>query len=343
MKNKLVITLLTVCLGSLPICAGSNPAAYLKAGVGARALGMGGAFTSIADDPSAAYWNPAGLGTINRLAVSTMVQNLGSVDYPSLEDVAPDYQYAAVVMPLHKAGLLNLGTVGVSWISNSLDNIPWTTVDGSGQIQQSSFNDSENAYIISYGQSFIDRDFYAGVNLKYLNQTFSNINDASAAGYGLEGGVLYRLDSRLSIGLVIDSGIKMKWSNGHQDQGSIRNKCGASCKIVNQNRLSVLVAADLIQTRNRPLDAHLGSEFTYKLALGNEAVMFKKLSLRLGVDGLALENKYNNQGIMNEDIKWTMGTGFTFAIMNQDLGIDYSFGSYRTGALHRLSFAFMFL
>ena len=30
-------------------------------GVGARAIGMGGAFVAIADDPSATFWNPAGL------------------------------------------------------------------------------------------------------------------------------------------------------------------------------------------------------------------------------------------------------------------------------------------
>jgi hypothetical protein len=40
---------------------GSTTAGFLKVGVGARALGMGGAFTSIADNPSAVYWNPAGL------------------------------------------------------------------------------------------------------------------------------------------------------------------------------------------------------------------------------------------------------------------------------------------
>lgn len=40
---------------------GSNTANFLKIGVGARALGMGCAFTSIADNPSAVYWNAAGL------------------------------------------------------------------------------------------------------------------------------------------------------------------------------------------------------------------------------------------------------------------------------------------
>ena len=35
-------------------------------GVGARAMGMGGAFIAVSDDYSATYWNPAGLGQIKR-------------------------------------------------------------------------------------------------------------------------------------------------------------------------------------------------------------------------------------------------------------------------------------
>ncbi|HBR29889.1 MAG TPA: hypothetical protein DD789_10700, partial [Firmicutes bacterium] len=33
--------------------------------LGARALGMGGAYTAIADDGTAAYWNPAGITQVN--------------------------------------------------------------------------------------------------------------------------------------------------------------------------------------------------------------------------------------------------------------------------------------
>ncbi|GBD94548.1 outer membrane protein transport protein [bacterium BMS3Abin05] len=36
-------------------------------GVGARALGMGGAFVGVADDYSATHWNPAGLGLIRKM------------------------------------------------------------------------------------------------------------------------------------------------------------------------------------------------------------------------------------------------------------------------------------
>jgi hypothetical protein len=45
--------------------------------VGTRALGMGGAFVAVADDPSAVYWNPAGLPRMG-------VINLG-VDWQSFE------------------------------------------------------------------------------------------------------------------------------------------------------------------------------------------------------------------------------------------------------------------
>ncbi|MCK9997375.1 MAG: UPF0164 family protein, partial [Candidatus Krumholzibacteria bacterium] len=37
---------------------------FMENGGGARALGMGGAFTAVADDPSTTFWNPAGLATL---------------------------------------------------------------------------------------------------------------------------------------------------------------------------------------------------------------------------------------------------------------------------------------
>lgn len=37
----------------------------LGMGIGARAIAMGGAFVSVANDPSAVFWNPAGLTNLN--------------------------------------------------------------------------------------------------------------------------------------------------------------------------------------------------------------------------------------------------------------------------------------
>jgi long-subunit fatty acid transport protein len=51
-------------------------------GVGARAVGMGGAYTGIADDYSAMYYNPAGLGQLENLEV------FGSFSHFSVKDRA---------------------------------------------------------------------------------------------------------------------------------------------------------------------------------------------------------------------------------------------------------------
>lgn len=49
---------------------------YLGLGFGARSLGMGTAYTAIANDFSAVYWNPAGLGQIKRNEISIGLSHL---------------------------------------------------------------------------------------------------------------------------------------------------------------------------------------------------------------------------------------------------------------------------
>ena len=44
---------------------GTTAGQFLKIEVGARATGMGGSFVALADDPSALYWNPAGISLLD--------------------------------------------------------------------------------------------------------------------------------------------------------------------------------------------------------------------------------------------------------------------------------------
>ena len=64
-------------LGSVWLVCGDAKAtkyagAFMENGGGARALALGGAFTAVADDPSASFWNPAGLATFEDQEILVM-------------------------------------------------------------------------------------------------------------------------------------------------------------------------------------------------------------------------------------------------------------------------------
>lgn len=71
--------------------AGETGFASLKLGVGARAMGMASAYVALADDPTATYWNPAGLASMKGAEVTAM-HNEWIQDFRQ--------EYAAVGVPL---------------------------------------------------------------------------------------------------------------------------------------------------------------------------------------------------------------------------------------------------
>jgi hypothetical protein len=75
--------------------AGTSSGSFLKISVGARASGLGEAFVAVANDPSAIYWNPAGVASIQRNEVL-----LSHVEWPG--DIR--YDYAAWVLPSQRFG-----------------------------------------------------------------------------------------------------------------------------------------------------------------------------------------------------------------------------------------------
>lgn len=90
--------------------AGKTAAAFLKIPVGARATGMAGAFTALADDPTAPYWNPAGLAwlTDKRFA---LVHNSWLMDF--------NHEYVSYAQPLGSWGGLSISALGL--LSGSID------------------------------------------------------------------------------------------------------------------------------------------------------------------------------------------------------------------------------
>src|SRR5271157_5990169 len=80
----------------------------LAIGVGARALGMGGAFVAVADDASTSYWNPAGLVNVKGVEVSDvkLTQSFNN-------QIDTKYTYVNLVYNVSN----DVGAFGVAWLN----------------------------------------------------------------------------------------------------------------------------------------------------------------------------------------------------------------------------------
>jgi hypothetical protein len=89
---------------------GSTAADFLKIGIGPKARGMGGAFVGLADDPSAIYWNPAGLSQLDcpqvMFAHDRWAQDIRYEYIGCAMPVDPRNTVAVAVMFLHMGEIL---------------------------------------------------------------------------------------------------------------------------------------------------------------------------------------------------------------------------------------------
>ncbi len=89
--------------------------AFLEIGVGARALGMAGAFSAVADDGHAFYWNPAGMSFVTRPRISAMYgPQFGSITRP-----LANFHFIGYAQPLRGDVVL-----AFNWIRLAVDDIP---------------------------------------------------------------------------------------------------------------------------------------------------------------------------------------------------------------------------
>lgn len=92
---------LLVVMLLLPLSAGAQdlsgiPAAWVDIGLGVRPLGMGGAYTALAEDENATRWNPAALGVQKRFSTG--------FTYARQLNIVP-YNYLAGSLPMRRMGL----------------------------------------------------------------------------------------------------------------------------------------------------------------------------------------------------------------------------------------------
>ena len=326
-----------------PAVAGTDAAAFLNTGVGAKALAMGSAFVSVCDDPSAMYWNPAGLAKINRVSITGMSQSLGSTQWDTLQDITPKYQFMGLTLPVSLIGS-NSNTFAVGMINSGLDNVTYSYLDSSGRIVRDTFQDTENAYLFSFAIPMLlsGDSIYAGATVKYITQNFSKIEDASATGYDADFGLLY-CSGNTSAGLLIERGATMQWANGSTDSAGLMTKLGISNKFDFSRYLSLLGSLDVVQRKDEPMCANAGGELGFEKKIGSESsILFEGIYLRFGLAGYAVEDRYSSASSINSTLNYNMGLGLDVSFWGYYLQLDYAMGTYALGDKDRVSVSIYF-
>lgn len=147
---------------------GTTTAQFLKIGVGARAQGMGGSFTALANDGSATFWNPAGLVQQRKIGV-------GLYHNPWVLDISHDYLSFSI--PIR-----DRATCAFFFSALTMDDQEITTVnepDGTGLY----YSTMDLAAGFSYSRLFSDRLAY-GFTFKYIRLSAYN-EKASAVAFDM--------------------------------------------------------------------------------------------------------------------------------------------------------------
>jgi len=161
-------------------------APYLRMGTGARALGMGGAFVGVADDATAAYWNPAGLAWTSGYEVTGM--------YTAGMNVDRTFNYVGF------SGNSSTCAYALQWMNAGMSDIP-----GRRSLADpiTVYDYGDNAFSLSLAKGF---DMAAvGITGKFLRQSVGAdwvANDA-VNGFGLDLGFGLVLTDYARFGLSV--------------------------------------------------------------------------------------------------------------------------------------------
>jgi hypothetical protein len=312
---------------------GTSAATFLSIGQSARAIGMGSAFVGMSGDPSAIYWNPAGIADIDGIGLVFDHTNW-------IADVGYNYFAGAY-------GIGGLGTIGLSVIVSDIGDMDVTTInqpEGTGQ----TFTATDFAVTLSYAVKLTE-NFAIGISPKFIYQSIWNMNASSVA---VDLGVQYRtpFDDMILAMSISNFGTKMRLDGNTTLVlfDSDPNSSGNNDKIpayleTNDWALPLIfrvgVAYDPIKSENHKLtlalDALHPSDNYESVNVGGEYTFMDLLSIRGGYQSLFLDEAEQT---------FALGFGIKKQIIgNVTLYFDYAYQDFgRLSDIQKFSFGMSF-
>lgn len=255
-------------------------------GIGARALGMGGAFTGLANDVSAVFWNPAGLRQLGSTQIEFMNVNL---------PFDRTQNFLGVGIPL--AGGVNLGA---GWISLRVNGIEGRS--GNTSYPDYVFSNSQNAFALSLSKSLGGFISFGG-NFKFI---YHQLDNFSASGLGADAAIMLHPFYGFKLGFMLqDIGTDLRWNAGYTEGIPMTYRGGASLRVFD----GMVLAADISKTTNETPSLHVGGEFrpvgSIPIRVGvndNQLTGGAGFDLDIAEHSLQLNYGYSNDRLMNDAI-----------------------------------------
>jgi hypothetical protein len=291
---------------------------------------MGSAFTGLADDGTAAYWNPAGLATLPEKQVTVMhAEQFGSI---------VQYNYLSYATPLGTPGR-PAQALAVSLVHLGIDEIPDTRglallhdANGNGRfdypddrllVDEGRFvfdSDNDVGLILSYARS-VARGLTLGGNFKYIRQWLGD--SLRSNGFGIDLGALYVGPKGFSAGMRLADATttRILWNTGADEFIAPSLRVGAAKTQPIRGRRHIITAALDVQVgfsdERLSSQAHLGG-VTFEFHPGIEYWLERRLALRAGFEAQ----------------NFTAGAGIRY----RRLGLDYAYLDHRDlDSSHRIS------
>lgn len=300
--------------------AGTASATFLRIGVGARAVGMGETFVAVANDPSAIYWNPAGLASLQRRELA-----ISHVEWPA--DV--QYDHLTLIVPSRRLGgslALQFGLLGTN-IDETTELQPF----GTGR----TFSYSDMVAGVAFSRRWTDK-LLVGTGIKFVREDLgSQVGGPTTHAVLFDVGSIYYLglgSVRIATSLTnFGSSLKPSGSYVSPYDGTTAQFDGFDPPLMFRYGIAFEPIENDTQRLTTAFEVNQPADNEQIVKAGAEWLLKGTFALRGG---------YNFRA---DALKLSAGAGFTgeFGSMRGALDYAYTDGGF-LGAVHRLSLGVRF-
>lgn len=301
--------------------SGTAAGTMLEIGVGARAEGLGGAFSAIADDPSALYWNPAGITNIRALEVQ-----FTRLDW----FIGTKYHAFDLVLPLSSTSW----TLGFHLAMLDYGESPVRTVfrpEGTGE----TYSAKDMVAGLYLAMAITDR-VSVGLGAKYFRE---QIWHESGSNVAFDVSIFYKTALKgLKLGGVV-SNFGPEFGMGGRDLTRIMDSDGRTDTYFNNDQVPVNLATEKYSL---PLLFRFGMSYEWTFTPSNSLTFAMDLnhpshnteSINLGMELKTLDAFYLRAGYQSlferESINGlTLGGGLKYIVMGQaTIILDYAWSDW---------------